>query len=58
MNTRIIEDRQIQHRASEQGPRITRVQRIEVDGRQFIAEYWHDWQTMKLITVTSREVVG
>ena len=53
MQTKIISDKQIQHRADIQGIVISRQQIIEIDGKQFRCDYWSVWETGKLHHVDS-----
>lgn len=55
MNAQIIGETQIQHRADAQGVRITKLQFVRVAGVVSVAEFWHDWQSGKLVQVTSRK---
>ena len=53
MQTAIISDKQVTHRADECGPRIGRVQIVEIDGKQFRCDFWVQWETQRLIRVDS-----
>jgi len=49
----VVEDRQIPHRAEEQGPRIGRVQTIldRVTQVRTTVNFWYQWETGKLLFV-------
>lgn len=50
-NYSIIEDKEILHRAGEQGPRITRTQLVEVDGQRFRCNFWTN--NGRIVEITS-----
>ena len=50
---KVISDRQVLHRASTSGIVITRVQVVEVEGKQFDVNFWSDFTTGRLHHITS-----
>ena len=52
----IIEDREVLHRSETRGVVITRVQKIEIDGRRFEARYWTQFETGALHHIDSHEL--
>jgi chitodextrinase len=55
-NATVISDSEIRHRSDTRGVVITRVQKIEVNGRTFEARYWTQFETGALDHIDSVEV--
>ena len=56
MQTSILSDREIRHRAETRGVVITRVQKIAIGDRIFEARYWTQFETGALHHIDSVEM--
>ena len=52
----VISTREVLHRADVQGDVITRVDVVAYGDKRIEVVYWHNWQTGKLVRLTSREI--
>ena len=55
LKTRVVSTTEIMHRAGEQGPRIGKVQEVEVESNGVKTttrvEFWYQWETGKLLYI-------
>ncbi len=58
MNYQIISDREVLHKSETQGEVITRVQILEMDGKKYQCNFWHNWETGRLVRVDSHPILS